>query len=633
MIEPVTDQVRFRTLFDQTAVGVAMVETKTGRFESINQKFCDFLGYPQEEMLRLSFQDVTYPEDIQADAARNDLLIEGKIRDFAIEKRYLHKDGKIVWGILSVSPLWKADEVPQVYYHFAVVQDISERKQAEEDLRQSEKRFRLLVDNAPLAISVIDLETTEVLYVNPLMAVLFEMPLEELLGSSIRTRYIHLDDRERFRSFLQAQHGITGLEVCMQKGDGREFWAAITSSASSFEGRPSIYTTYTDISERRAAEEALRESEEKFRMLFEGHTAIMLLVEPASGKIVDANPSACRFYGYSRRALLEMNIRDINSIPPEEIKSRMQEVTENQTNHFILPHRLSHGEIRTVEVDSAFIFMRGARVLFSIIRDITEQNRMEADLREAQKMASIGILVAGIAHEMNTPLQVITGYSNSLIRDLKEGGKLEGERPERQLNTLNRNAWRVAEIVRSLQHYAHPNAEQASQADLNELVRDTLILLDHQLKTWENIHIETDLAADLPPFACEPNKIIQVLINLLKNARDAMFEGGAITVSTAYEADGDRLVLKIVDSGLGIPEPVRVRIFEPFFTTKELGQGVGLGLSVVHGIVRAHGGEIQVNSSPGKGTTFVIRLPLTPPVQPFSQTGENGTQATRARYD
>jgi len=385
-----------------------------------------------------------------------------------------------------------------------------------------------------------------------------------------------------------------------------------------------------DITERKQAEEKLRESEEKFRMLFEGHTAIMLLVEPTSGKIVDANPSACRFYGYSRRALLEMNISDINCLSPTEIMAMMKEVENGQTKHFFFPHRLANGEIHIVDVDSSPIVMQGKPVLFSIIRDVTEQKKMEAELIESQKMASIGTLAAGIAHELNSPLQVITGYSDSLLKELQQSAKLEGERLERQLNSLNRNAWRMAEIVRSLQHYAHPNPERASQTELNTLVKDTLILMEHQLKLWSNISVETKLAADLPPFVCDPNKIIQILINLLSNARDAMPDGGIIRIDTSYAPDMDRLVLKIADDGLGIPEELLKRIFDPFFTTKPVGKGTGLGLSIVQSIVRTHGGEIQVESALGKGTTFTIMLPLTPPVQNTENLPE---ESTRARYD
>jgi signal transduction histidine kinase len=269
-----------------------------------------------------------------------------------------------------------------------------------------------------------------------------------------------------------------------------------------------------------------------------------------------------------------------------------------------------------------------------VSHDVTEQRKAEAELIESQKMVGIGTLAAGIAHEINSPLQVITGYSDSLLKELQVAARLEGERPERQLKTINRNAWRVAEIVRSLQHYAYPNTDRASQTELNELVKDTLILIEHQLKSWSNIAVETRLAADLPPFMCDPNKIIQVLINLLSNARDAMPMGGTIKIETAYQADPERLVLTIADDGDGIPEAVRKRIFDPFFTTKIVGKGTGLGLSIVQGIVRAHGGEIQVESVLKAGTTFTISLPLIMPVQESGGDAENLTEeAARARYD
>jgi signal transduction histidine kinase len=259
---------------------------------------------------------------------------------------------------------------------------------------------------------------------------------------------------------------------------------------------------------------------------------------------------------------------------------------------------------------------------------------MEANLIDAQKMASLGTLAAGIAHEINTPLQVITGLSESMIKDLKELNLLEGERPERQLNTINRNAWRVAEIVRSLQHYVYPTREQSSEVSLNDLVKDTLILIEHQLKTWSNIEIHSNLAQDLPPFVCDRNKIIQVLINLLTNARDAMPRGGTITIDTSYLPQRETIALEIADTGAGMPEEVRTRIFEPFFTTKVVGKGTGLGLSIVQGIIRSHGGVIQVESAKDKGTRFTITLPVNSPIQETATNADFSSAFDfHARYD
>jgi PAS domain S-box-containing protein len=378
----------------------------------------------------------------------------------------------------------------------------------------------------------------------------------------------------------------------------------------------------------------LTESEEKFRSLFEKHSSIMLLIDPESCIIIEGNPAASQFYGYSQAELRSMNLANIIALPTEDLSVELMNAAQRKNNNFVTTNRLANGEIRMVKVDSSPILVQGKIFLFSIIRDITDQKKAEADLIEAQKMASLGTLAAGIAHEINTPLQVITGISESLEKDLQADGKLEGERHARNLNTINRNAWRVAEIVRSLQHYAYPTHDKTEEADLNELLKDTLILMEHQLKTWSNIEIHSNLTQNLPPFVCDRNKIIQVMINLLANARDAMPNGGSISITTSYQPQREMLRLEITDSGKGMSEEVCTRIFDPFFTTKPVGKGTGLGLSIVQGIIRSHGGEIQVESTNGKGTTFIITLPLIGPAcKPVTDSDDSSMVKLQSRYD
>lgn len=250
-----------------------------------------------------------------------------------------------------------------------------------------------------------------------------------------------------------------------------------------------------------------------------------------------------------------------------------------------------------------------------------ERKQGEKALREAQKLASLGTLAAGVAHEINSPLQVITGLSESLIRRLSKDN-FDKAKFIQDLETINRNGWRVAEIVRSLLTYARPTVDEMRRHNLNEIVSDTLLLIEHQLKSWANISIVTLLSPLMPPLICDRNKITQVLINLLSNARDAMPSGGEIIISTAYHEQDKQHILQVKDNGKGIPTHQLENIFDPFFTTKPLGQGTGLGLSIVYGIVNAHGGTIKVESQEDVGTTFTIVFPSEPSpkkVEPNSQ--------------
>jgi signal transduction histidine kinase len=254
-----------------------------------------------------------------------------------------------------------------------------------------------------------------------------------------------------------------------------------------------------------------------------------------------------------------------------------------------------------------------------VVRDMTAQYEAERAVRKAeawmvnaQKLADLGTLAAGVAHELNSPLQVVIGLSESMLRRSRDG-TLETGYLERNLDIIHRNGWRCAEIVRSLHTYARASGGQMALADLNALVKDALLLVEHQLRSWSNVAIGTVLAEQLPPLFCDRNQVIQVLINLLTNARDAMPDGGEITIHTEFEPVAGEIVLSVSDTGTGIAESIRRKIFDPFFTTKPVGKGTGLGLSIVAGIVRAYGGEISVVSKPREGTTFGIRLPVARP--------------------
>jgi signal transduction histidine kinase len=257
----------------------------------------------------------------------------------------------------------------------------------------------------------------------------------------------------------------------------------------------------------------------------------------------------------------------------------------------------------------------------------SEQKKAEEIAVESQKMASIGRLAAGMAHEINSPLQLITGLSKRLTRQV-DADDIHKAQFRIDLEKINKNGWRIANIIRSLLTYSRQTVYDIAEHQLNDIIADTLFLIEHQLKSWANITINKELAQDLPPICCDSNNITQVMINLLENAQAAMPEGGWITIRSGYDDSQKRFILQIHNTGKPIPPEIQSKIFEPFFTTKGVGKGTGLGLSIVHGIVTAHGGEIAVESEAGKGTTFSIHLPKEPPPADL----ETQPDATNSRY-
>jgi PAS domain S-box-containing protein len=254
----------------------------------------------------------------------------------------------------------------------------------------------------------------------------------------------------------------------------------------------------------------------------------------------------------------------------------------------------------------------------SYVLDIDERKQAEEIAIASQKMASIGNLAAGMAHEINSPLQIVTGLSERLTRNLN-ADQIDPAQFLTDIERINKSGWRIANIVRSLLTYSRQTANAMQTNHLNAIVEDTLLLIEHQLKSWSSITITRQLAEEMPPINCDSSSITQVIINLLQNARDAMPEGGGeITIHTAYDSVAQHFILQVHNNGNPIPEEIQSKIFEPFFTTKDVGKGTGLGLSIVHGIVAAHGGEITVKSAQGEGATFSIQLPPEPPQQPHN---------------
>ncbi len=248
------------------------------------------------------------------------------------------------------------------------------------------------------------------------------------------------------------------------------------------------------------------------------------------------------------------------------------------------------------------------KVLVSIV-DVTDQRRIEQALMATQKLADLGTLAAGVAHEMNSPLQVITGVSQSLQRRL-QNGEVPQNYLRNRLEVIHRNGWRCAEIVRSLKTYAYAAPTETEQYNLNELVNDTLLLIEHQLKSWSNITVTVQLGEALPSLYCDRNQISQIIINLLSNARDAILDSGEIIIKTDYRANDHQIILQIADNGPGIPVAVQKKIFDPFFTTKPIGQGTGLGLFIVYGLMQAYGGTIEIDTAADRGTTFTMFFPV-----------------------
>jgi two-component system, cell cycle sensor histidine kinase and response regulator CckA len=371
------------------------------------------------------------------------------------------------------------------------------------------------------------------------------------------------------------------------------------------------------LAERRWAEERLIASRANYRLLFEANPEAMWVFDAETLRFLAVNDAALRRYGYSREEFLGMTILDISPMADRErlLEQRGQD-PRGPLDFTDLRHVRKDGTMLEVEVSADSIFFAGRPARLVLVKDVTARKRLEEQLRQAQKMEAVGRLAGGVAHDFNNLLTAIQGYSEFILESLAAEDSRVAD-----VMGIREAAGRAADLTQQLLAFSRQQVLAPEILSLNRLIRDAEKLLRRLI--GEDIEIHTALAEDLGPVRADPVQLQQVLLNLAVNARDAMPQGGMLILETQNVEIGpdhpatDRLVhpgkyvlLAVTDAGVGMDEATKARIFEPFFTTKRAGEGTGLGLATVYGIVRQSGGFIWVYSEPNRGTTFKVYLPL-----------------------
>jgi two-component system cell cycle sensor histidine kinase/response regulator CckA len=500
--------------------------------------------------------------------------------------------------------------------------EISERRAAEQRLRASELRFQTLADNSPTGIFYSDASGRTV-YVNRAWCEIAGLSPEQAAGDGWQ-QAIHPEDRQRkiedWERALAKGAPVSGGEYRMLRPDGTEKWVVgqavpLTDAEGAVSG---FVGTVTDITERRLAEEAIRRSEEKYRTLFEESQDTIYISTP-DGRLLDINPAGVRLFGYdSLEELLQVDLAAQVYRRAEDRERMLQELSlKGFVQDLELLVQTKQGRHLTVlatssaerDADGRVISIRG------MLRDVTGQRSLEHQLRQAQKMEAVGRLAGGVSHDFNNLLTAILGYADLLAL------ALPGDSPlRRHTDEIKAAAQRGADLTRQLLAFGRQQVLAPEILDLNEIVLTIEKLLRRVI--GEDIELVTKLDPALGAVRADPSQIEQVLLNLGINGRDAMPEGGVLTLRTGNVevqsepevpplglARGDHVMLEVEDSGIGIDEEIRDQIFEPFFTTKSRSKGSGLGLATVYGIVRQSGGQIEVHSEPGLGSRFRILLP------------------------
>ncbi|MEO8480465.1 MAG: PAS domain S-box protein [Gemmatimonadota bacterium] len=402
--------------------------------------------------------------------------------------------------------------------------------------------------------------------------------------------------------------GESSVEAELVAKDGRRTPYFFTGRRIMYQGKPALVGMGLDITERVRAEISLRESEERFRQLTETIEEVFWISDPAAQRALYASPAFETIWGLPVSALYDDPALWASTVHPEDREAVNEAMPLQLSGDYDMTYRIVRpdGTTRWIR-DRAYPVLDESGDPYRIVgiaEDVTEQKAIEGQFLRAQRMESIGTLAGGIAHDLNNVLTPIL-MSIDLLREESE----ESERTE-TLDIIETTARKGAEMIRQVLQFARGVDGRRVEIDMRELINDVVrIGNDTFLKT---VQLHSDVARDLPPVSGDPTQLHQVLLNLSVNARDAMPDGGVIVITARSEdllrADADVLV-EVTDTGTGMPPEVIDRIFEPFFTTKPQGKGTGLGLSTSLAIVTSHRGTIRVRSTPGRGTTFTIRLP------------------------
>lgn len=461
------------------------------------------------------------------------------------------------------------------------------------ELKKSEERFRAIFENALEAIIIWD-ENFYIVNANKAASRMFELPLQELEKKTI-VDFINKNDPHAISVYKDfKESGEIREELIFEMPNGEKKQLEFTSNKGVINGYN--LTIFRNVSERNRMEKNLRESEQKFRRIFDSVVNGILLCNEKF-EIVDANHMACKIIGISKDDLIAKKFLSI--VSPEMIKNLQKYINEyNELGKVSgqIPIKFSNGIVKHIEFSSKLDDILGLNLI--IFTDVTARKEMEDRLRKSDTLNVVGELAAGIAHEIRNPMTALKGFIQLLQSNMKEDFSS-------YFDVIQSELKRIESIITEFLVLAKPQAIQFKQSSITKIMKETIDLLTAQA-SLHNVQILSRIEGVIPYIYCEANQLKQVFINMLKNAIEVMQDGGIITVSIKEKNDKEVLV-SIRDEGCGISQDKIARLGEPFYTTKE--RGTGLGLMVSYKIIEEHHGSILVDSKPGKGTTFYITLP------------------------
>lgn len=611
VIEGTQTENLFEILAERSPVGVYIVQD--GKLCYCNQAFRSWTGYQEDELVGRDSLELVFPEDREMVRESAIKMLKSELSS-AYQFRVIHRTGSVRWVMESVSSIQFRGKRATLGNYM----DITERKETEESLRKSEERYRLLSENATDIIWTSDLDL-KYTYVSPSVRKLLgytpeefmSLPIERILAPAslqVAMQVFH-EELEAERSRQKDVGRTRTIEAELACKDGSTAWVEVKMAFLRDEtGNPTgVLGIARDITDRRRANQALRESEEQYRGLFENSVEGMFTSD-LHHNITSANKALGELLDYDVEELMGMNWRDI--VHAESKKSVFKEYnkllrTGKPIRGIVYECVSRSGERRLTEGYVSLIRRENRPVGFQgSVRDITEHKRENEQLMIADRLASIGELASGAAHELNNPLTSVIGFSQLLMdRDVPDDIRED-------LKLIHDEAQRATCVVKNLLTFARRHAPAKQLNQINSIIEDVLRLRAYEQKV-RNIEVRKKLAPTLPKIMVDYFQMEQVFLNIILNAEYSMSEAqnrGTLTITTSRR--NNTVVISVADDGLGIAQEHLRQLFNPFFTTKKAGRGTGLGLSICHGIVTEHGGKIYAKSQLGKGATFFVELPV-----------------------
>jgi PAS domain S-box-containing protein len=619
---PITPAFAARQIID-TMNDALIVLDRTGVIRLVNRAACALFGCSEQD---LAGKQLSTVEGIPFRRELESVIQGAEVRSSEATYRLQNSPDRI----LSLSASVMSDPIGELLAVVCVVRDITELKGAEERLRNRNAFIESILNKLPIGLAVNSISDGMAIYLNEKFTEIYGWPMDVLGDVDDFFRHVYPDpvQREKMREKILSDIA-SGDPARMLWNDipitsGRGETKYVTAVNIPLPAQDLMISTVQDVTERVSAQKALIDSEKRYRRLIESVTDYLYAVKIDDGRpsTVMHGPGCLAVTGYGPEEygadpdlwhrIVHPGDRDlVAGYEAKMLSGRPMKQVE---------HRIIHkdGSLRWVRNTAVLRFDRSGRLVDydGLITDITPLKQLEAQLRQAQKMEAVGQLAGGVAHDFNNILTAIVGYGNLLVMKLTERDGLSA-----YARQILASADRAAHLTRSLLAFSRKQVIELKPVDINAVIGQVETMLARII--GEDIEFETKLHPQDLPVLADSVQLEQVLMNLAANARDAMSEGGLLTIETGFFEMGEDFLkthgygrpgtyasVIVTDTGSGIDEEIRAKIFEPFFTTKEVGKGTGLGLAMAYGIIKQHNGYIKVSSVPAQGTTFKIYLPL-----------------------